>query len=136
MEEILRVENLFLDFGGIQALSDVSLGINKGEIFSIIGPNGAGRTSLFNSISGFYRLQKGTIYFQDVNITKLPSYHLSPVGFMFDDGLRAVGATVIPTGVGNTEIQVQVINNVKVTGFVGPPSFLTTLRRACTHPQT
>jgi branched-chain amino acid transport system ATP-binding protein len=72
VEEILRVENLFLDFGGIQALSDVSLGINKGEIFSIIGPNGAGKTSLLNSISGFYRPQKGTIYFRDVNITKLP----------------------------------------------------------------
>lgn len=80
MEEILRVENLFLNFGGVQALSDVSLGINKGEIFSIIGPNGAGKTSLLNSISGFYRPQKGTIYFQDVNITKLPSYQRAQRG--------------------------------------------------------
>ncbi len=80
MEEILRTNNVFLNFGGVQALSDVSLHVNRGEIFSIIGPNGAGKTSLLNSISGFYRPQKGTIYFQYVNITKLPSYKRSELG--------------------------------------------------------
>ena len=55
------------------------------------------------------------------------SYHLSPAGFMFDDGLRAIGATVVPTGVGNTEIQVGIINDLKVMGFVGTPSFLVIL---------
>ncbi|MCZ6678327.1 MAG: AMP-binding protein [Candidatus Poribacteria bacterium] len=55
------------------------------------------------------------------------SYHLSPAGFMFDDGLRAIGATVVPTGVGNTEIQVKIIADLRATGFVGTPSFLMTL---------
>ena len=55
------------------------------------------------------------------------SCHLSPAGFMFDDGLRAVGATVVPTGVGNTEIQVKIIADLQATGFVGTPSFLLTL---------
>ena len=80
MGEILRTDNVSLNFGGVQALSDVSLHVNHGEIFSIIGPNGAGKTSLLNSISGFYRPQKGTIHFQGVNITKLPSHKMAKLG--------------------------------------------------------
>ncbi len=55
------------------------------------------------------------------------SYHLSPAGIMFDEGLRAIGTTVVPTGVGNTELQVRIINDLKATGFIGTPSFLMTL---------
>ncbi len=55
------------------------------------------------------------------------SYHLSPAGIMFDEGLRSIGATVVPTGVGNTELQVRIINDIGVTGFIGTPSFLMTL---------
>ena len=55
------------------------------------------------------------------------SYHLSPAGFMLDDGLRRVGATVVPAGVGNTEIQVQMIHDLRATGYVGTPSFLMAL---------
>ncbi len=55
------------------------------------------------------------------------SYHLSPAGIMFDEGLRAIGATVVPTGVGNTELQVRIIDDLGATGFIGTPSFLMTL---------
>ncbi|MHB1406476.1 MAG: phenylacetate--CoA ligase family protein [Desulfitobacteriaceae bacterium] len=55
------------------------------------------------------------------------SYHLSPAGIMFDSALRKLGATVIPAGVGNTDLQVQVLRHCRVTGFVGTPSFLATL---------
>ncbi len=55
------------------------------------------------------------------------SYHLSPAGFMLDDGIRRAGATVVPAGVGNTELQVGIIHDLKATGFVGTPSFLITL---------
>ncbi|MCA1032197.1 AMP-binding protein [Bacillus timonensis] len=55
------------------------------------------------------------------------SYHLSPAGFMFDAALRKVGATVIPAGTGNRELQIQVMKDLKVTGYVGTPSFLSIL---------
>ncbi len=55
------------------------------------------------------------------------SYHLSPAGFMFDSALRKIGATVIPAGTGNTELQIQVMKELGVTGYVGTPSFLTIL---------
>jgi branched-chain amino acid transport system ATP-binding protein len=66
----LRVENLSMAFGGIQALMDVSLEVKKGEIFSIIGPNGAGKTVLLNCINGLYRPQKGRIEFERKDITR------------------------------------------------------------------
>ncbi len=80
MDEILRVDNVFLSFGGVNALFDVSLAVYRGEIFSIIGPNGAGKTSLLNSISGFYHPQRGNIYFEGKNITKLPSHKRAELG--------------------------------------------------------
>lgn len=55
------------------------------------------------------------------------SYHLSPAGFMFDSALRKLGATVIPAGTGNRELQIQVMKDLQVTGYVGTPSFLSLL---------
>lgn len=55
------------------------------------------------------------------------SYHLVIAGMTFDSGLRSLGITVIPAGVGNTEIQAQIIRDLGVTGYVGTPSFLMTV---------
>ncbi|MEW6172251.1 MAG: AMP-binding protein [Bacillota bacterium] len=52
------------------------------------------------------------------------SYHLTPAGFMFDSSLRSLGCTVVPAGVGNTELQVQIMRDVGVTAYIGVPSFL------------
>jgi len=59
------------------------------------------------------------------------AYHLTPAGHMFEGGLTALGAAVVPTGVGNTETQVQIMKDLGVTGYVGTPSFFNTiLKRA------
>lgn len=55
------------------------------------------------------------------------TYHLSPAGMLFHEALRHCGATVVVTGVGNTDIQLQAMRDLKVNGFVGTPSFLMTL---------
>ena len=65
------IEDLSLSFGGVKALSEVSLTINNREIYAIIGPNGAGKTCLLNSINGFYKPQKGEIYFEGKRITRI-----------------------------------------------------------------
>ncbi len=54
-------------------------------------------------------------------------YHFSPAGLMFDEALVRIGCTVIPAGVGNTEMQAQVMRDLCVTGYVGTPSFLRTV---------
>ncbi len=52
------------------------------------------------------------------------AYHLTPAGHIFEEGALEAGATVIPTGVGNTEAQVEVLRSLPVTGYIGTPSFL------------
>ena len=67
----LRIDSLSLSFGGVRALSDLSLDIRDNEILAIIGPNGAGKTALLNCINGFYKPQKGEIYYDGQRITRM-----------------------------------------------------------------
>src|ERR687888_1680201 len=68
---LLSVQDLSLQFGGVAALTDVSFEVAPGTIHAIIGPNGAGKTSLLNCVSGVYRPQRGSIRFEDREITRL-----------------------------------------------------------------
>jgi branched-chain amino acid transport system ATP-binding protein len=67
----IRLDGLSLSFGGAKALTDVSLDINDREILAIIGPNGAGKTCILNCLNGFYKPQKGEIYFEGQKITRI-----------------------------------------------------------------
>jgi branched-chain amino acid transport system ATP-binding protein len=67
----VRIEDLSLSFGGVNALSDVSIDIKDNEILAIIGPNGAGKTCLLNCINGFYKPQKGEVYYDGRRITRI-----------------------------------------------------------------
>ena len=61
MEAVLEVKDLIQDFGGLRALNEVDLTINKKEIVALIGPNGAGKTTFFNCITGIYTPTSGTM---------------------------------------------------------------------------
>jgi branched-chain amino acid transport system ATP-binding protein len=76
----LRIDRISLSFGGVRALVDVSLDIRNNEILAIIGPNGAGKTALLNSINGFYRPQKGEIYYDGQRITRMRPDKLVKLG--------------------------------------------------------
>lgn len=76
----LKVENLSLTFGSIQALLDVSLEIYGGEIMALIGPNGAGKTCLLNCISGFYHPQRGRIILDGRDISRLSPSNRAKIG--------------------------------------------------------
>jgi len=67
----IEIKNVSLSFRGVKALQDVSLDIYDNEILAIIGPNGAGKTCLLNCINGFYKPQKGEIYFEGKRITRI-----------------------------------------------------------------
>jgi branched-chain amino acid transport system ATP-binding protein len=56
-----RVENLSISFGGLKAVNNISFGVEKNSIFSIIGPNGSGKTTIYNMISGIYKPDSGRI---------------------------------------------------------------------------
>ena len=76
----LQIENLFLSFGGVSALVDVSVEIRDREILAIIGPNGAGKTALLNCINGFYKPQKGEISYGGKRITRMRPDKLAKLG--------------------------------------------------------
>lgn len=77
---LLKVEKVSLFFGGVQALGDVDVGVAENEILAVIGPNGAGKTSLLNCLSGFYRPQKGRIFFNGREITRLAPHKIARLG--------------------------------------------------------
>ena len=68
MSEIVSFEDVSLNFGGVQALSNVSFDIEEGSLFAIIGPNGAGKTSIFNCISGIYKPTTGIVKYKGETI--------------------------------------------------------------------
>ena len=65
LEHILQLEHITMQFGGVVAVNDLSLEVNKGEIVALIGPNGAGKTTAFNCITGVYEPTNGRISFLD-----------------------------------------------------------------------
>ncbi|MEW6718360.1 MAG: ABC transporter ATP-binding protein [Chloroflexota bacterium] len=79
-ETQLKIENVSINFGGTQALSNVSFDAFKGEILAIIGPNGAGKTSLLNCLNNFYHPQRGRILFEGHDLTHLPPHRIAPLG--------------------------------------------------------
>jgi branched-chain amino acid transport system ATP-binding protein len=77
---VIRLEDVRLRFGGVEALRGVSLEVREGEVLAIIGPNGAGKTCVFNCINGFYKPHAGRIYYGDVEITKLRPDKIANMG--------------------------------------------------------
>lgn len=80
MSSILRIDNLYKDFSGLEVLSGITMEIYEGERHAIIGPNGAGKSTLFNLITGLYRPSRGKIYFLDKDITSWPVHKIARLG--------------------------------------------------------
>lgn len=79
-ETLLELSGVTKQFGGLSALSDVSLHINRGEIYGLIGPNGAGKTTLFNIITGLYQLSSGQFRFNGHSYTAAKAHVLAQAG--------------------------------------------------------
>ena len=77
---MLDVSQVSIRYGGVQALSDVSLHVDRDTIHSVIGPNGAGKTTLFNCISGATRLSQGRISLDGVRVDGLPEHRVARHG--------------------------------------------------------
>ncbi|MEE4165092.1 MAG: branched-chain amino acid ABC transporter ATP-binding protein/permease [Desulfocapsaceae bacterium] len=79
-EEILVLDRLGMQFGGITALDNLDLSLHKHEILSVIGPNGAGKSTLFNVISGIYQPSSGTISYRGKDISSYKPYQVTRAG--------------------------------------------------------
>ncbi|HUL31654.1 MAG TPA: ABC transporter ATP-binding protein [Thermodesulfobacteriota bacterium] len=78
--EALKVEGLSKNFGGIEALKDVTFSVGAGEKLAIIGPNGAGKTTLLNVVNGQHSADSGHIYFMGNDVTRLSVYRRAHLG--------------------------------------------------------
>lgn len=77
---LLETDRVWKRFGGVTAVQDIALSIEKGEILGMIGPNGSGKTSFINLLSGIYRPDKGHITFAGEDITELPAHLITSKG--------------------------------------------------------
>ena len=73
---LLKIDGISKSFGGLKALNDISFEVKEGTIHALIGPNGAGKTTLVNMISGIYSVEVGKIFFNDEEITNVPTHKL------------------------------------------------------------
>lgn len=69
-KNVLKMENVTMQFGGVVAVNSLSLEVNEGEIVSLIGPNGAGKTTAFNVVTGVYAPSNGAVYFNGNKIVE------------------------------------------------------------------
>jgi len=76
----LTISNLTKVFGGLTAVNDVSFEVQEGEIFGLIGPNGSGKTTIFNMISQYYSVTSGKIYFKGQDITNKKTFEIALLG--------------------------------------------------------
>ncbi len=70
----LKAESIFKSYGSKVVVNNVSINVDQGEIVGLLGPNGAGKTTTFYSIVGLIKPDSGSVYLDDMNITKLPMY--------------------------------------------------------------
>ena len=79
---MLKIENLSISYGAIEAVKDVSFEVNEGEVVTLIGANGAGKTSILRTISGLVRPSNGTISYLDNQIKKQLPEKLWPMAWL------------------------------------------------------
>lgn len=79
-QPLLACRTIWRSFGGLRALKGVSLDVQRGEIFGLVGPNGSGKTTLLNAIAGFFPPQGGAIVFEGRNITGMRPHRVARLG--------------------------------------------------------
>ena len=82
MKPVLSVDQVYKYFGGVRANENISMQVEQGAIVGLIGPNGSGKTTLFNSIVGTHPIDKGSIKFEDKEVSTLPVPVIAKLGLL------------------------------------------------------
>ncbi|MBL8655465.1 MAG: ABC transporter ATP-binding protein, partial [Alphaproteobacteria bacterium] len=80
----IRIDNLVVGYGAEPVISDLSLDIADGSLFTLLGPSGCGKTTLLRTIAGFIPVRAGKLFFGDRDVTDLPAYRRD-IGMVFQD---------------------------------------------------
>ena len=103
---MLKVENLEVFYGVINAIKGVSFEVNKGEIIALIGSNGAGKTTILHTITGLVKPKSGSILFKGQELTKVPAHKIVKMGMAH----VPEGRRIFP--------QLSVYENLKLGAFI------------------
>lgn len=106
MSNILEVKNLNVSYGGIKAVKDISFVVPKGEVVTLIGANGAGKSSTLRSIVGLVKPESGNIQFKDGELAGLPT-----------DQIVSKGITLVPEG-RRVFPDMTVLENLKIGAYM------------------
>ncbi len=121
--DIIELQKKYPPYGGLLTIPPADIDrvfISPGPIYEPIQHAGIKWFAKAFWAAGF---RKGDV------VANTFTYHMSPAGILFHEAIRDCGATAVPMGTGNTEIQLQTMRDLKVTGFVGTPTFLLTIIR-------
>lgn len=119
-ENVLKLENITMQFGGVVAINNLSLDVNKGEIVSLIGPNGAGKTTAFNVITGVYAPTNGAVYFNGKEIVenfphgKMKKLYAGSDKGKFTKHIEPTPDKITKLGIARTFQNIRLFNNMTV----------------------
>lgn len=106
MSNILKVKDLHVSYGGIKAVKDISFAVPKGEVVTLIGANGAGKSSTLRSIVGLVKPESGSIQFEGAQLAGLPT-----------DQIVSKGITLVPEG-RRVFPDLTVLENLKIGAYM------------------
>ena len=105
-EILLKIENLSVSYGGIKAVKNIDIDVPKGRVVTLIGANGAGKSTTLRSIAGLVKINSGTIKFSNQDISKKNT-----------DEIVAKGITLVPEG-RRIFSSLTVLENLKLGGYM------------------
>ena len=117
---VLRLEHITMQFGGVVAVSDFSMEVNKGEIVALIGPNGAGKTTAFNVITGVYEPTNGIVYFNGEPIVenyprgKMKKLYLGDQTAVYDKVISKTPDKITKLGIARTFQNIRLFKKMTV----------------------
>lgn len=96
-ENVLQMQNITMQFGGVVAVNNLSLEVNRGEIVALIGPNGAGKTTAFNCITGVYQPTNGEISFEGKPMVRNHPQGKMKKSYLGEEPEKFTGHVLAPT---------------------------------------
>ena len=93
MANILEIKNLVVSYGGIEAVKGIDLTVEEGKIVTLVGSNGAGKSTTLNAIAGAFPIDSGSILIDGVDVSRMPEYKRAAfIGRVFQDPMRGTAA--------------------------------------------